>query len=60
MPHYTPQAAGVIEALRRIVRAYNFDGSESQVDYFHVNFYSDCTFDLGLELAERNSIRAAH
>ncbi|WUT01786.1 hypothetical protein OHA46_34075 (plasmid) [Streptomyces sp. NBC_00708] len=32
------QLRGIVGALQRIHRAYNFDGSDAMVDYFHVNY----------------------
>lgn len=43
-PIYTEDFAALLEQLRSIVRAYNFNGSDIQADYFHVNFHS--TVDL--------------
>lgn len=36
---------GIIAALEQIHRAYNFDGSDSMVDYFHVNYYGHVEVD---------------
>jgi hypothetical protein len=33
------QLRGIIDALSSIHNAYNFDGSDSSTDYFHVNYY---------------------
>jgi hypothetical protein len=33
------------KAVERIVAAYNYDGSEPMIDYFHVNFYSSVDLD---------------
>lgn len=41
----TPEADEVQGRLERIVRAYNWDGSDSQSDYFDVCFYGHVSFD---------------
>ncbi len=51
-PHDHPETvcfnspeAGALEAqIEELVAAYNFDGSDSQSDYFHVNFYGHVSF----------------
>lgn len=52
-------AKAVERALESIGAAYNFDGSDSQSDYFNVNFYLhiDLAHD---EAAERAAILARH
>ena len=42
---YTPRAAAMVKSLESLLSAYNFDGSDSMVDYFHVNFYGHVSFD---------------
>jgi hypothetical protein len=42
----TDEATAIIARLDSILNAYNFDGSEVQVDYFHVNFYGHATFGM--------------
>lgn len=42
---HTAEARAILEAVKDIVDAYNFDGSDVQSDYFHVNFYSDVRFE---------------
>jgi hypothetical protein len=39
------QLRGIIDALSEIHGAYNFDGSDSSVDYFHVNYYGHVEVD---------------
>ena len=34
---HTEEARAVLEAVKAIIDAYNFDGSDVQSDYFHVN-----------------------
>jgi hypothetical protein len=50
---YTPDARALRASLEALVAAYNFDGSDSMVDYFHVNFYAHVNFDSRLEENER-------
>jgi hypothetical protein len=40
---HSPEGRRVVELLEGIVRAYNWDGSDSMVDYFDVRFYSTVT-----------------
>lgn len=42
---YTPVAQNVLDTLKAIANQYNYDGSETQVDYFNVNFYFHASFD---------------
>ena len=42
---HTNLANCVLEDVRAIVDAYNFDGSDPQTDYYHTNFYG--TVDFG-------------
>lgn len=37
---YTDDAKDALATMKRIVDAYNYDGSDIQVDYFNVRFYS--------------------
>ncbi|MFE8941169.1 hypothetical protein ACFYNX_27305 [Streptomyces sp. NPDC007872] len=37
--------AAVLTDLEVIHQAYNYDGSDSQVDYFHVNFYGSVDYE---------------
>jgi len=43
--HYTPEAKALLERVKEIVDAYNFDDSDINSDYFHVNFYKSVYFD---------------
>lgn len=40
-PEYTPEFFKKISAIDEIVRSYNYDDSNGQVDYFDTNFYYD-------------------
>lgn len=56
-PIYNEPARALKAKLSDMLEAYNFDGSESQVDYFHVNFYGGVDFDWTLEKAERDALK---
>ena len=58
MPHYNPEAAAVLDTIRGICDAYNFDGSDIGSDYFHVNFYTSVGIDWQIERDERTRIEA--
>ncbi len=53
---YTHEAKDVLDKIEALLNAYNFDGSDSQSDYFHVNFYTHVKFAFDLEQAERRAI----
>jgi len=52
---YDEDAQNVVDGIRKIVDSYNYDNSDSQIDYFDKSFYSDVTFDWGL--AKKEQIR---
>ncbi len=61
---YSPELVEVLEMAREIVERWNFDDSNSMVDYFHVNYYSSVNVAFGSpaydkEKAERAAIEAA-
>lgn len=37
--HFTPETLAKIKTIQAIICAYRYDESNSQVDYFHTNFY---------------------
>ena len=39
--HFTPETLTKIKTIQAIICAYRYDESNSQVDYFHTNFYYD-------------------
>lgn len=39
--HFTPETLAKIKTIQAIICAYRYDESNSQVDYFHTNFYYD-------------------
>jgi hypothetical protein len=41
---WTPEAVALLAQADAILSAYNFDGSDSQTDYYHVNFYGHADF----------------
>ena len=46
---YTKKGQGLLDKVQAIVDAYNFDGSDTQSDYFHVNFYGHVNIDYDYE-----------
>ena len=59
MWRHSEAARALLDTVKSIVDAYNFDGSDSQSDYFHVNFYGNVDFAHALEQAEREASRVA-
>lgn len=47
-PILTEKAEAIEKKIKSIIAAYNHDGSEIQVDYFDVNFYSSTRWDYDL------------
>lgn len=58
-PRHTPEARQVIDILEGLLEAYNYDGSDLQTDYFHVNFYGSVRFAWELEEAQRQGLERA-
>jgi hypothetical protein len=56
MPLYTDEGKAFLNTLEAIVAAYNYDGSDSSVDYFNVNFYRSIGFDGQFLAEERRTI----
>ncbi|MFF7115447.1 hypothetical protein ACFY91_24490 [Streptomyces albogriseolus] len=46
-PQWVPgrELSAILAALKEIHGAYNFDGTDSRVDYFHVNYYGQVEVD---------------
>ena len=44
-PYYTPDGKAFFDRIEELVESYNFDGSDLQSDYFHVNFYKNIRLD---------------
>jgi hypothetical protein len=58
---FSDDAQKLLKRVEAIVAAYNFDGSDIQSDYFHVNFYGHVKFKWdGQEKAERDAFRAKY
>ncbi len=56
---YTTEASALLAMISGMAAAYNFDKSDAQSDYFHVNFYDGrATFDHRIEDAERVAFAA--
>jgi len=45
VPRYSEKMRDVISKVEGIVGAYNYDGSDSMIDYFDVNFYTHVNLD---------------
>lgn len=54
----TPEARLILEKLKAMMDAYNYDGSDIQTDYFDVRFYGDASFDWREEQAQRERLAA--
>lgn len=52
-PWMSDAARDLTTTIERMVEAYNFDGSDSQSDCFHVNFYAHVDFDHDWQRARR-------
>lgn len=57
-PVYTEQGATVLKQLQAMLDAYNYDGSEIQVDYHNKNFYGFAEYSNDLREHEREQIVA--
>lgn len=56
---YSVRAEAIMSELKAISDAYNFDGSDTQTDYFHVRFYGDQKPDWRWESDVSKTERAA-
>lgn len=57
---YNTEGEALLKRVKEIVRAYNFDDSDSMSDYYHVNFSQKIEFDHDLDgLIERQEIESA-
>jgi hypothetical protein len=52
-PLYTPWAQELLDNVKSIMNAYNYDRSDSQTDYFDVKFYGNVEFDWKWSDAQR-------
>lgn len=41
---YTEEAKKALDVVEAVVNSYNFDGSDTMTDYFHVRFYGNVDF----------------
>jgi hypothetical protein len=57
-PIYTLHAVAALKQLQSMLDAYNYDGSEIQVDYHNVNFYGHAEYSNDLREREREQIVA--
>lgn len=53
---YSEMGNELLQTVKNIVEAYNYDGSDTMTDYFDVNFYSNIAFDWQYEKAVRELI----
>lgn len=58
IPWIHDEAKRLVDRLDGMLRAYNYDGSDSMTDYFDVNFYGSVDFDYDLTNAERDAFKA--
>jgi hypothetical protein len=42
---YNDRAKKLLDEVEAVINQYNFDDSDSQIDYFHVNFYDHVRFE---------------
>lgn len=45
LPQFTPAGKALLEKVEAVVNAYNFDGSDTNFDYWNMNFYSSVAFE---------------
>jgi hypothetical protein len=50
---YTPEGERILDRVKDIVNAYNYDGSDSMTDYFNVNFYGKVEFGWEFEKEQK-------
>jgi hypothetical protein len=55
IPWMAESAMELVRKVEAIVKAYNFDGSDSMTDYFHVNFYGSVDFESEYQCAMREA-----
>ena len=58
---YSPELKQLMDNIKAIINSYNYDGSDSMVDYFDVNFYGFVDVEYGFPAydkfdAERDAI----
>lgn len=57
-PIFSEEATKVEKTIKGIIEAYNYDGSEIQVDYFDVNFYGHVSWDYDLKNQDKANVLA--
>jgi hypothetical protein len=55
-PRFTPEGTQAMEILEALVASYNYDRSDTQADFFSVNFYANVSLDWDYESAEKTAI----
>jgi len=58
LPKYTEELVDLIKALEKLVDQWNYDGSDLQIDYFNVNYYSHVNIDCEQADAEWERVTA--
>jgi hypothetical protein len=56
---HTPRVRKAMEVLKRLANQWNYDNSDSMVDYFDVNYYTHVSVDWELDAADRKAEEAA-
>lgn len=56
---YTKASVELEKKLEALLDEYNFDGSDSMTNYFHVRFHANVRFDWEYEKAEKDTFEAA-
>jgi hypothetical protein len=56
-PRYTATATAAADTIKAIIREYNFDHSQIEVDYFHNNFFGFVEFDYEFRKADEELSR---
>lgn len=57
-PRHSATGKAILARLEALRSAYNYDRSDSQSDYFDVNFYGSASFDWQLEQAQAEALRS--
>jgi hypothetical protein len=53
---WTTEGERILKHVESLANAYNFDGSDSQSDYFDVNFYLNVQYDWDFREAQKKLI----
>lgn len=56
LPQFSPTGRALLDTVEAVVNAYNFNGSNTESDYWNVNFYDSVAFDSGFLRAQRATI----